>query len=380
MPSFSREFGREALKPCVALENPVKGDYGEQVNKKFQNDGLRGVRIWLGIMLGLILLMVAVGGITRLTESGLSMTTWEPVMGAIPPLSADDWQFRFDQYRSSPEYQQLRKGMSLEDFKFIFFWEYFHRLLGRLLGVIYALPLAFFWWRGVLRRALKVKLLIGLLLGGSQGLMGWFMVKSGLVDNPYVSHFRLAAHLGLAFIVFSYLLTILLSLVRVEQPAGRASRGALGWASGITLLLVLQMVWGAFVAGLNAGFMYNTYPLMQGYWIAPHWNYMQPFIMNLIDNPITVQFIHRWLGAILLLVTFAGWAVLRRDASVQGLRRWSIDMTALAMTGQFVLGILTLVLHVPLALGVMHQVLACILTGLVTVLLYSFLHREGEAA
>jgi heme a synthase len=363
----------------LALENLPKADYGGRMNEARQRDGLQGVRIWLGVMLGLILLMVAVGGITRLTDSGLSMTTWEPVMGAIPPLSADDWQFRFDQYRSSPEYQQLRKGMSLEEFKFIFFWEYFHRLLGRLLGLVYAVPLAFFWWRGLLQRGLKIKLLVGLFLGGLQGLMGWYMVKSGLVDDPYVSHFRLAAHLGLAFIVFSYLLAILLSLLRLEQPRGRASRSALGWGTAIAALLVLQMLWGAFVAGLNAGFMYNTYPLMQGYWIAPHWNYMQPFIMNLIDNPITVQFIHRWLGAILLLVTFAGWVALRRDPSVHGLRRWSIDMTALAMAGQFVLGILTLVLHVPLALGVMHQVLACALTGLVTVLLYSLLHKEGEA-
>ncbi len=340
------------------------------------NSSLPAIRLWLGIVLGFILLMVAVGGITRLTDSGLSMVTWEPILGAWPPVSEADWQHRFDQYRAFPEYQQLRKGMTMDEFKVIFFWEYVHRLLGRLLGLVYALPMFYFWWRGSLGRSLKIKLIAGLLLGGAQGCMGWFMVQSGLVDNPFVSHYRLAAHLGLAFIVFAYLLYVLLSLISLDAPSGPASARARGLAWFVTILFVMQIVWGAFVAGLNAGFIYNTYPMMQGYWIAPHWNNLTPFIMNLVDNPVTVQFIHRWLGALLLTGAIVVWFVLRRDESVRGIRRWSLDMFTAGLIAQFVLGILTLLFHVPLALGVMHQVFACVLVGLATVWLAS-LYRSG---
>ena len=213
------------------------------------------IRVWLGVVLGMILLMVAVGGITRLTDSGLSMVTWEPILGAWPPVTEADWQHRFDQYRQFPEYQQLRKGMSLEEFKVIFFWEYLHRLLGRLLGLVYAVPLAWFWWRGRIPRWMKLPLLAGLVLGGLQGVMGWYMVKSGLVDNPYVSHYRLAAHLGLAFIVFSYLLWLLLRTWPRSPHEVPASGAARGWVYLLVTLVVVQSVWGAFVAGLNSEFM-----------------------------------------------------------------------------------------------------------------------------
>lgn len=337
-----------------------------------------GVRLWLGLMLGLILLMVAVGGITRLTDSGLSMVTWEPIIGARPPLNEAEWQFRFDQYRATPEYQQLRRGMSLEEFKFIFFWEYLHRLLGRLLGVAFAVPLAWFWLRRQLDRPLALKLFAGLILGGAQGFMGWYMVKSGLVDNPYVSHYRLAAHLGLAFILFAYLAVVLAGTIRVDLPPGRASRPARAWAWMTGFLLVLQIVWGAFVAGLNAGFFYNTYPLMQGHWIAPGWRLLDPVWLNLLDNPVTVQFVHRWLGAVLLVVTLGAWIALRRDPSVHGARRWPLNWLVAGMVFQFALGVATLMLSVPLALGVMHQVVACLLVGAATLWIY-FLYREGRA-
>lgn len=343
-----------------------------------QNAANRGIVIWLGCVVAFILLMVMVGGITRLTESGLSMTTWEPVMGAIPPLNDADWQFRFDQYRASPEYQKLRAGMSLETFKFIFFWEYFHRLLGRLLGLVYALPLAWFWWRGRLSRFLKISLFIGLLLGGAQGAMGWYMVKSGLVDNPQVSHYRLAAHLGLAFFLFSYLLVIMVRIIRPSLPAGRASPRARTWAVALAILLIAQMAWGAFVAGLNAGFIYNTYPLMQGYVIAPHWDHLIPRWINFISNPITVQFIHRWLGAALLLAMAAAWLHMRRDETITGLRRMLLDYFSILLVLQFVLGVLTLIHMVPLALGVMHQIMACLLCGLTALILYTF-HSAGSA-
>lgn len=359
------------------LEKNTDRPYRFPVINSVSTSSRHGIRLWLGIVLGFILLMVAVGGITRLTESGLSMVTWEPILGAWPPTTEADWQFRFDQYRAYPEYQQLRKGMTLDEFKVIFFWEYLHRLLGRLLGLVYAVPLALFWFRGQLDRSLKIKLFIGLLMGGGQGLMGWYMVKSGLVDDPFVSHYRLAAHLGLAFILFAYLLWILLSITPLVTPSGPASARARGWAWAVVGLLVAQIVWGAFVAGLNAGFIYNTYPLMQGYWIAPYWNNLEPFVSNLVSNPVTVQFIHRWLGALLLIVTGVTWLIARRDVSVDGARRWAMNALTATMVGQFVLGILTLLWRVPLALGVMHQVLACVLVGLATVWLHALHRREG---
>ncbi|HMO50290.1 MAG TPA: COX15/CtaA family protein [Kiritimatiellia bacterium] len=341
-----------------------------------KQDRYHGVRLWLGVVLGLILLMVAVGGITRLTESGLSMVTWEPIMGTLPPLTEADWQFRFDQYRAFPEYQQLRRGMTLDEFKVIFFWEYFHRLLGRLLGVAYAFPLAVFWMRKRLSRPLKVKLLVGLALGGGQGLMGWYMVKSGLVDDPFVSHYRLAAHLGLAFVLFAYLLWVFLSLFPFSPPQRAASRSTRVAVWGLAALLVMQIVWGAFVAGLNAGFIYNTYPKMQGYWLAPFWNHLEPLWINAFDNPILVQFIHRTLGVILVLYTLVTWWFVRRDAEASGYARGAMAFMVVGMAVQFGLGVLTLLWMVPLALGVMHQVMACVLVGGLTWLLVAVYGRN----
>jgi cytochrome c oxidase assembly protein subunit 15 len=337
-----------------------------------RTDDVLVIRVWLGCVLGMILLMVAVGGITRLTDSGLSMVTWEPILGAWPPVSAADWQHRFDQYRQFPEYQQLRKGMSLEEFKVIFFWEYLHRLLGRLLGLVYAVPLAWFWWRGRIPRWLKLPLLAGLVLGGMQGVMGWYMVKSGLVDDPYVSHYRLAAHLGLAFIVFSYLLWLLLRTWPPSLRAAPASGAARTWAYLLVAMVVVQIVWGAFVAGLNAGFMYNTFPKMQGYWIPPFWNQLEPLWRNAVDNPIAVQWIHRALGTSLLVLVLVAWAVLRRDPTVSGDKRGALALFVMLLIGQFWLGVFTLVWMVPLALGVMHQVMACLICGASVYLLHTF--------
>lgn len=331
---------------------------------KLTKDTKRAVRNWLGVMLGLILLMVAVGGITRLTESGLSMVTWEPILGAWPPVTDADWQFRFDQYRSSPEYQQIRQGMSLDEFKFIFFWEYLHRLLGRLLGVVYGIPLLVFWWRGRLDGLLTFKLLLGLVLGGAQGFMGWYMVKSGLAENPYVSHYRLAAHLGLAFILLAYLVQVYMSIKPWRRPELPAPPKARTWGVVLGGLLVAQIAWGAFVAGLNAGFIYNTWPLMQGQVIAPAWNAMHPLWVNVMDNPVTVQFVHRWLGALLLAATLVAWSDLRRHPAMTGLRASALTYFTAGLGVQVGLGILTLIWSVPLMLGVMHQVMAGLLVGL----------------
>jgi len=342
------------------------------------NKSLSGVRVWLGLVMGMIVLMVAVGGITRLTESGLSMVTWEPILGTIPPMSEAQWQHRFDQYKQFPEFKKLRPDMSLDQFKSIFFWEYFHRLLGRMLGLVYALPLFWFWVRGVLRvPGLKLKLLLGLLLGGGQGLMGWYMVKSGLVDNPLVSHYRLAAHLGLAFMVFFYLLWIFLTIFPFAHKELKASKFAVRWAYALFFLLVIQIVWGAFVAGLNAGYIYNTFPTMQGHWIPPFWNHLQPLWKNFVDNPATVQLIHRVVGTTLGCATLIAWALLRFDQSVVGRKRLAINTFTVLMIFQFWVGLLTLLLMVPVALATIHQVTACLLLGTSCFMLYTFCGRNG---
>jgi len=356
---------------------PGPAGYGQPMQNGKKEDSLSGVRLWIGIMLGMILLIVAVGGVTRLTHSGLSMVTWEPVLGVWPPMSEEGWQFRFDQYRAFPEYQQLRAGMSLEEFKIIFFWEYLHRMLGRLLGLAYLIPLAVFWFRGQVSGSLKALLLIGLGLLGGQGFMGWYMVKSGLVDNPFVSHYRLAAHLGLAFFLFAYLLWVLLRITPGAAPPGPASAAARRWAMGLSLLLVAQIIWGAFVAGLKAGFIYNTFPTMQGHWIAPYWNQLHPAWINVFDNPVLVQFLHRTMGILITVLAMAGWWVLRRDATLTGVRKTALSAFTLGLFVQFWLGVATLVFMVPLALGVMHQVTACVLTGCAVWMVYVF-RGEGD--
>lgn len=348
------------------------------MNANHAHNTLSGVRTWLGLVMGLILLMVAVGGITRLTESGLSMVTWEPILGTVPPMSEAEWQHRFEQYKQFPEFKKLRSDMTMDEFKSIFFWEYFHRLLGRMLGLVYALPLFWFWYRGRLNHpGLKLKLLIGLILGGGQGFMGWYMVKSGLAENPFVSHYRLAAHLGLAFLVQAYLLWIFLSIYPYSRKEARASRFAIRWAYILTGMLLVQIVWGAFVAGLNAGYLYNTFPKMQGYWIPPFWDQMQPLWKNFLDNPATVQLLHRVIGTTLGCTTLVAWVMLRFDGSVEGRKKSALNLFTIMMVIQFWLGVFTLVLMVPIALATMHQVTACVLLGASGWMLYSFSGGNG---
>lgn len=333
---------------------------------------IQHIRRWLVGVMALILAMVAIGGVTRLTESGLSMVTWEPILGVVPPMSEDDWNFRFDQYKAFPEYQQLRPQMTIAEFKLIYFWEYLHRLVGRSLGVAYLLPLVWFWTRGGLDRSLKWTLFIGLLLGGGQGVLGWYMVKSGLADNPFVSHYRLAAHLGLAFAVIAFLFRIYMGLYPFIARETPASRPARTWIACLLVLLVVQIVWGAFVAGLNAGFFYNTFPKMQGYWIPPVWNQFEPLWRNFLDNPATVQFVHRVLGTLLVFATLGAWLTLRRDPTVDGRKRKSLSAFTVLVIAQFWLGLLTLLLMVPVVLGVLHQVNACLLLLSAVHLQYAF--------
>lgn len=325
------------------------------------------------------LLTLVIGGITRLTRSGLSIVDWAPIMGVVPPLSEAGWQQVFDAYRAFPEYQELRQGMSLGEFKFIFFWEYLHRLVARTIGVVFLVPFVVFVVRGYLSRPLARRTLVLFALGAGQGLMGWFMVMSGLVDEPRVSHYRLAAHLSLAFVIFGYAIWLARELSvggapSVVPPGSRAllSRG-LGWLGG---LLGVQIVWGAFVAGLKAGYYYNTFPLMAGSLVPPDFVRVQPALLNLIENPSAVQWMHRLLGTALLVAAAVFFArVRRRRMDVRSQRLNAVFFGLVA--AQYVIGVLTLLFYVPVSLGVLHQAMAMIIVGAWLVFLHHARHLQA---
>lgn len=317
----------------------------------------RSVVIWLGGLCVMVVGMVVIGGITRLTGSGLSIVEWKPIMGAIPPLSERDWMEAFARYRTSPQYRLINAGMTLPDFKAIFFWEYIHRLLGRLIGVAFVVPWLYFLIRGTIDRKLAWRLTGGFILGGLQGALGWFMVKSGLVDQPSVSHLRLAAHLVLALLVLGYLLWMLLDLIspapRPEQPGLRIAYRCLA------ALVILQIIYGAFTAGLKAGSGFNTFPTMNGEWVPSGLAGLVPAWTNMFNNRTTIQFIHRSFAWLLLASTLGLW-LLSRMISLRRVQRRSIDLLSGLVTAQFALGVMTLLLFVPVSLAVLHQLVACL--------------------
>jgi heme a synthase len=325
----------------------------------------RPLRIWLWTIAAFTFLVLVIGGITRLTQSGLSIVDWQPLMGVIPPMSEAQWQETFDQYRQYPEYQQLRRGMTLDEFKFIFFWEYLHRLVARLIGVVFLVPFVYFWARGYFNPPLLRRALLLFALGASQGVMGWLMVRSGLVDRPSVSHYRLAAHLSLAFIIFGYAVWLARDLaLRVSPPRAFAHARTL-LLRGLALVgavLAVQIVWGAFVAGLKAGFMYNTFPLMVDRLVPAGLLGFEPALLNFVQNPLTVQWLHRVIGTVLLIVTLGFFLRVQR-ADVDALSRRLNAAFAGMMAGQYLLGVATLLLAVPVALGVMHQAAAMLIFG-----------------
>ncbi|MEO1226033.1 MAG: COX15/CtaA family protein [Pseudomonadota bacterium] len=324
----------------------------------------RRISAWLFVAAGMVFAMAVIGAITRLTESGLSMAEWRPLIGALPPLSQAEWDRVFDLYRQTPEYRLINTGMSLDDFKTIFFWEWLHRLWGRLIGVVFALPLLWFWLAGTIRRTgLGARLgwtLIGLLvLGGLQGVLGWVMVQSGLVDRPSVSHYRLAAHLGLAFLIFGLLIWVGLSVRGATEAAGAAPGPRRhGWVA--LVLISVTVLWGAMVAGLDAGLAYNTFPLMNGALLPPEALSIVPAWLNLFDNTALVQFIHRWLAIISAIVVLALAVRAWRVAAWRGLATW-LGVTVLFQVG---LGIATLLLGVPIVIATLHQAGALTLVAL----------------
>lgn len=300
--------------------------------------------------------MVVLGGVTRLTRSGLSIVEWQPLVGTLPPLTDQDWNELFEKYRKTPEYEQVNKGMGLEAFKGIFWLEYFHRLLGRLIGVAFFVPLLWFWRRRQIDRRLALRLAGIFVLGALQGALGWYMVASGLVDEPRVSHFRLTAHLSLAFLIYGAILWVALDLVWPRANAvSDASIGhlrRLGW--WITAVIGLMVITGGFVAGIRAGKAYNTFPLMNGHMVPPEIFMLDPWYLNFFNNMATVQFDHRLFAWVLAaLVPLFWWKVARSEAP--GRVRLLAHALLVALAAQIALGISALLLAVPVALGAAHQ-------------------------
>ena len=312
------------------------------------------VRVWLFVVAALVCVMVSIGGATRLTGSGLSITEWQPIIGTVPPLTDAAWQEAFDKYRQIPQYQNLNKGMSLSEFKFIFWWEWSHRFLARLVGVVFFVPFVFFLATGRISRALAPRLGAVFLLGGLQGFIGWYMVRSGLSGRVDVSQYRLALHLSLAVLILGAILWIAMGLRR--PAARRATERLPGYrvAAAIVGLVFLQIVAGAFVAGMKAGAGYNTWPLMDGRLIPEGLFALYPRWANLFENALTVQFNHRLLAYILFVaVAWQVWRVVQRTE--HGPAQMSAMALLLAVIAQIALGIWTLLARVPIELGLAHQ-------------------------
>jgi cytochrome c oxidase assembly protein subunit 15 len=321
------------------------------------------IAYWLLACCLMVLATLLVGGVTRLTRSGLSIVEWQPLLGVIPPLNESDWLAVFAKYQQSPEYLKVNLHMTLEEFKFIFRWEWAHRLLGRLIGVVFLVPFLWFWLRGQLSRALWPKLLGFFVLGGLQGAMGWYMVKSGLVDNPHVSQFRLAGHLGLAFLIFGLMLWTALGLLngRSNAIAGSPLRKLQLVGMALVVLLFVMVMSGALVAGTHAGLIYNTFPLMGDSFVPPDLLALQPAWLNFFENLVTIQFDHRMIAWLLFFVTPL---YCLSTVRIAPRARSSVLAVVAMLIIQITLGIATLLHAVPVALGAAHQVGAMILFGL----------------
>jgi len=327
-----------------------------------QHDPL--VKTWLSAVFLMILAMTMIGGITRLTGSGLSMVQWHPLMGALPPLNEAAWAEVFELYKQTPQYTQVNDWMELADFKQIFFWEYLHRLFGRSIGLVVAGPWLVLLGMRRLDRSLALKTLGLIALGGSQGLLGWYMVKSGLVEDPHVSHLRLAAHLCLAFVVAQAVLWVRLGLSPMAPGTAPASRGfrsavLLTWA-----LVILQVLWGAFMAGTRAGWVSSTFPSMNGFYSPMPWiDAQQGFFASTVFVPGAIHWVHRALAFVVLgaCLALAGAAIRRGGA----LRAPGIGLGT-AVLAQFGLGMATVLLSVPIPVAVAHQGMALLLLSTVT--------------
>lgn len=312
------------------------------------------VRVWLFVVAAFVFAMVLVGGATRLTGSGLSITEWQPILGVFPPSDVQAWQDAFDKYRQIPEYRLVNNGISLEGFKTLYWWEWGHRLLGRLAGLVFFVPFVYFLLARSIPRRFVFRIAALFVLGGAQGALGWFMVKSGLSERVDVSQYRLAAHLGLAVLIGSYAFWLALSIGR-PIPAG--NRGLLRfkpWAAALAGLVYLQIILGGFVAGLKAGHASNTWPLMNGKVIPDGLDVFSPWYLNLFENPLAVQFIHRTVAYGIAAVAACLALVIWRSAAARALKL-PVAATGAAIAVQVGLGIATILYSVPIDLALAHQ-------------------------
>jgi cytochrome c oxidase assembly protein subunit 15 len=320
----------------------------------------RPVIIWLFVGAIMVFIMVAIGGITRLTESGLSMVDWNLIMGSIPPLSEEAWQEAFLQYQKYPEFQTTHQHFTLSDFKSIFFWEYFHRLFGRLIGVVFLIPFFIFLAKGLLKGKLLKQLIILLFFGGFQGFLGWYMVSSGLIHEPRVSHFRLAAHLCTAFFTIGFSVWIALDLLEPNQKELKITPQLKTLTWGTFFLLALQIMFGAFVAGKDAGTIHNYWPHMNpGEFISAEVFAGYSLIESLINLPSGIQFVHRYLAYLVTGLIIFLWAKSKKEMDDRTAKR--LQWSALIVFFQFALGVLTLVFHVPISIALLHQLGALLL-------------------
>jgi len=326
---------------------------------------------WLLTGCALIFIMVVVGGITRLTHSGLSISNYKLISGTIPPMNEAEWTAAFELYKQYPEYQKINHGFSLEEFKDIYFWEWIHRVIGRFIGMVFLLPFLYFLLKKQLSKATVKKCLLLLFLGGFQGFLGWYMVKSGLVDNPDVSHYRLAMHLTTAFITFAYTLWVALDLwFPNKKEIDTRLRNFIRFGLGI---LILQIIWGAFVAGLDAGWIHNHWPLMSdGQLMHDSVTIEQnPVWKNFVEGKSGVQFVHRYLAYIVVAIIGLIWYKTRK-LTLSLLQKKGVNVLLALVLLQFILGVFTLILQVPVWLGVLHQVVAFFLLAAMTFTLHRF--------
>ncbi len=315
----------------------------------------RQIGIWLLLICAAILFMLVLGGATRLTHSGLSMVQWDPLMGWIPPLTESQWADSFHHYQQTPEFYKLNAGMNLGGYQHIFLLEYVHRLWGRLIGILFLLPLLYFLFSGKVKPGLRPKLIFMFILGGLQGLLGWYMVKSGLVNNPHVSQYRLTAHLLTAFILYGYIFWYAMRLIfpaQDKQTSPGAGLRIVAWI--LAGLVFLTAASGGFVAGLKAGFAFNTFPLMNGQFVPANYLFYQPWYVNLFENIAAVQFDHRILAELVLILVLGLYFFCRRQP-LNNFVRNALRILLLAVLLQFVLGVSTLLFVVPTTVAVIHQ-------------------------
>lgn len=336
----------------------------------------RRVATWLLVCCALVFAMVILGGVTRLTGSGLSMVDWRPVTGWLPPMSESEWQRTFEMYRQTPEFREVNSHMDVHAFKGIFWLEYLHRLFGRLIGIAFIVPFIVFALRGDIVRSHWPRYLGMFALGGLQGVLGWYMVKSGLVDVPNVSQYRLTAHLVLAFLIFSLMLWEALSLLYPRHSGER--HPWFGRAAALTALTGTTIVSGGFVAGLDAGRIFNSFPKMGEHWIAPGVMALDPWWRNFFENPALVQFDHRLLATTTFIAIVAFWIMAQRATDLPGRARRAANWLLAAVVAQVALGIATLLAHVPIVLGAAHQATAMLLLTSTLLVLHAL--RSAPAA